>query len=278
MLLGVVIGLIVVLFGWNVSHHHLMVFQPELFFFILLPPIIFEAGYSMEKAAFFQNIGTILLFAVFGTLLSTLVVGYGLFGLAKLGVIDLDASNPIECLIFGSLISSVDPVAVLSILSHSRLKSPILHSIIFGESVLNDAVSIVLFNTFRNFHKNMVATTLTTDLRTDASSLVGAATVQPAVDMAAQFDHFTIGTLFIDFLLVSVGSLWIGILVGLVCSFIFKHSNLAKAPEVEFTLIIFFAYTAYCLSEILGLSGIMSLFFCSIIMAHYNWSATEPCE
>jgi len=118
-------------------------FEPELFFFVLLPPIIFEAGLSMEKAAFFRNVGSILLFAVFGTLVSTLVVGYGLYVLAKFGIVGLDSDNPIECLIFGSLLSAVDPVAVLSILQQSRLKSPLLLSLIFGESVLNDAISSV---------------------------------------------------------------------------------------------------------------------------------------
>lgn len=129
--------------GWNTSHHNLLMFEPELFFFVLLPPIIFEAGLSMQKAAFFRNVGSILLFAVFGTLVSTLVVGYGLYGLAKIGFVGLDSDNPIECLIFGSLLSAVDPVAVLSILQQSRLKSPLLLSLIFGESVLNDAISSV---------------------------------------------------------------------------------------------------------------------------------------
>lgn len=260
MLLGVVIGFIINLGGWNTSHHHLLMFEPELFFFIILPPIIFEAGYSMQTASFFFNVGTILLYAVIGTLTSTLVVGYGLFGLAKIGLVGLDSDSPIECLIFGSLISSVDPVAVLSILQQSRLKSPLIYSLIFGESVLNDAVSIVLFNTFRTFHS-----------ATSAAAKASGGHAAASSTLVGDFDHFTIGTLFLDFLLVSVGSLWIGILVGLTCSFLFKNSRLSQTPEVEFTLTIFFAYASYCLAEILELSGIMSLFFCSIVLAHYNW-------
>jgi NhaP-type Na+/H+ or K+/H+ antiporter len=47
---------------------------------------------------------------------------------------------------FGALISSVDPVATLSILGDENIRAdPLLYSLVFGESVLNDAVAIVLF-------------------------------------------------------------------------------------------------------------------------------------
>merc|ERR1719408_866686 len=91
-------------------------FQPELFFFLLLPPIIFEAGYTLRRKHFFRNLGTIVSFAVVGTLVSTFVVGYLPFCIGRAGWIRIDTQNPMEALLFGALISAVDPVATLSIM------------------------------------------------------------------------------------------------------------------------------------------------------------------
>ena len=89
-------------------------------------------------------------FAVLGTLVSTFTVGLGLYGLAKAGIITgIDDHDPLQALLFGALISAVDPVATLSIMGRADLNcEPLLYSLVFGESVLNDAVSIVLFKTF----------------------------------------------------------------------------------------------------------------------------------
>lgn len=50
----------------------------------------------------------------------------------------------IPSLLFGSLISATDPVTVLAIF-HDLHVDHDLYSLVFGESVLNDAVAIVLF-------------------------------------------------------------------------------------------------------------------------------------
>lgn len=82
-----------------------------------------------------------MVFAVLGTAVSTFIVGGGLFALSKLDVIY--QLNFVQSFTFGALISAVDPVATLAIF-HALDVSPTLNMLVFGESVLNDAVSIVM--------------------------------------------------------------------------------------------------------------------------------------
>ncbi|KAH0511047.1 Sodium/hydrogen exchanger 8 [Microtus ochrogaster] len=116
-------------------------FRPNMFFLLLLPPIIFESGYSLHKGNFFQNIGSITLFAVFGTAISAFVVGGGIYFLGQADVIF--KLNMTDSFAFGSLISAVDPVATIAIFNALHV-DPVLNMLVFGESILNDAVSIVL--------------------------------------------------------------------------------------------------------------------------------------
>lgn len=54
----------------------------------------------------------------------------------------------LDCIVFGSVLSSTDPVTILAIFHQMRV-DPKLYAIIFGESILNDSVAIVLFKYVR---------------------------------------------------------------------------------------------------------------------------------
>jgi len=241
MIIGVFIGGLITFF---INDLTLYQFSPEFFFFVLLPPIIFEAGYSLEKQRFFANIGAIILYAVFGTIISTFLVGYMTYLFAQKGYITgISTTNPMESLLFGALISAVDPVATLSIMNNPELQcNKLLYSLVFGESVLNDAVAIVLFKTFREYF-------------------------DPESPDLSEWD---IPKVFLSFFYVSVMSILVGVGLGFVTSYLYKHTSLNSYANLESTLLFLFCYFCYALAESLGLSGIMALFFNGIILSHYN--------
>ena len=127
-------------------------FDPEIFFNILLPPIIFHAGYSMKKRFFFRNIGAILTFAFIGTTLSTFTVAGCMYGITRIS--HLSHFTFLDSLRFGALISATDPVTILAIFTDLHVDVN-LYAIVFGESVLNDAVSIVITRTLEDYEEDL---------------------------------------------------------------------------------------------------------------------------
>ncbi|CAI9735969.1 hydrogen exchanger 9 isoform X5 [Octopus vulgaris] len=117
-------------------------FDPELFFNVLLPVIIFNAGYSMKRKHFFRNLGAVMTYALIGTTISSIVFGGIMYGLTRI----MNISHLIQltdCFFFGAVISATDPVTILAIF-HDLNVDVDLYALVFGESVLNDAVAIVL--------------------------------------------------------------------------------------------------------------------------------------
>ena len=85
----------------------------------------------------------ILVFSTLGVLVSTFLVGTSMYYLLQL--IGMNISF-IYCLLFGSLISPTDPIAVLGILKKAGAPKQ-LETKIVGESLFNDGVGVVVFLT-----------------------------------------------------------------------------------------------------------------------------------
>jgi len=85
----------------------------------------------------------ILMFATVGVVLSTFMIGYSMHLILHLLGYDIEL---IYCLLFGSLISPTDPIAVLGILKKAGVPKK-LEAKIVGESLFNDGIAVVVFIT-----------------------------------------------------------------------------------------------------------------------------------
>lgn len=109
---------------------------PELILAIFVPPLIFEAAFHLDFRLLRENLMPILVLAVPGVIVATLLIG---------GVVSLGTGLPLSTAIaFGALIAATDPVAVVHLV-RSLGVPPRLAVAIEGESLFNDGTSIVVF-------------------------------------------------------------------------------------------------------------------------------------
>ncbi len=144
----------------------------KFFLIILLPPIIFESAYNLRRKEFFKNLGSILIFAFLGTLISFIVIGFGVY-LASSALFDTEYQFTIrQALAFSSLNSATDPVSIISAFKEYTT-DPNFFQIVFGESILNDAVSIVLYDTCNNISDKSVLNEILTAILSFFGNIFG---------------------------------------------------------------------------------------------------------
>ncbi|XP_075379373.1 sodium/hydrogen exchanger 7 isoform X2 [Mycteria americana] len=223
-------------------------FDPEVFFNILLPPIIFHAGYSLKKRHFFRNLGSILAYAFLGTAVSCFIIGNLMYGVVKLMKLVGQLSDKFyytDCLLFGAIISATDPVTVLAIFNELHADVD-LYALLFGESVLNDAVAIVL-----------------------SSSIVA---YQPTGENTHAFDAAAFFKSVGVFLGIFSGSFMMGAVTGVVTALISKFTKLHCFPLLETALFFLMSWSTFLLAEACGFTGVVAVLFCGITQAHYTYN------
>ncbi|XP_023325870.1 sodium/hydrogen exchanger 2 isoform X2 [Eurytemora carolleeae] len=235
----IVVGIIIGFLLFLTSEHPPSTLTPDVFFLFMLPPIILDAGYFMPNRLFFDHLGTILLMAVIGTIWNVLTIGVALWGVGQTGLYgEHDTPGILETFLFSSLISAVDPVAVLAVFEEIHVNE-VLYIIVFGESLLNDAVTVVLYHMFEAYveieEKNLVAT-----------------------DIAKGFASFIV---------VAGGGTIIGIIWGYVTGFVTRFT--IHATVLEPLIVFIMAYLSYLTAEIFHMSGILAITFCGITMKNY---------
>ncbi|KAH1023602.1 hypothetical protein HUJ04_012776 [Dendroctonus ponderosae] len=222
-------------------------FDPEIFFNIILPPIIFHAGYSLKRKYFFRNLGAILTYAIIGTTVSSFIVGILMYGCVQLMPIRLATSFTfLDTLYFGALISSTDPLTIIAIFNDLNVDVN-LYALVFGESVLNDAVAIVLSGSIQHYGKRYQLGT-------------------GGFEIKAFFQ--AVG----DFCGIFMLSLLIGAAMGCITALMTKYTRVRDFPLLESALFVLMSYSTFLIAEASDLTGVVSVLFCGICQAHYTYN------
>ncbi|EWS72871.1 sodium/hydrogen exchanger family protein (macronuclear) [Tetrahymena thermophila SB210] len=212
----------------------------------MLPPIIFSGGYTLQNKNFFSNFGYISLYAIFGTLIGFAVILLLTIAFLNQGMITDLNNNTInltakDILYFSATMCSSDTIAALALISSKTY--PKLFSVVVGEGLLNDAVSLILFNSI--------------------SKIVNS-------NGEAQLSSTTFWSLIFYFIKSLVLSILIGIFVGLFATYITKvYRPLMQDPVKVNIFLLAIGYMSYCLGEIAGVSSVISMLGSGIVMNHY---------
>ncbi len=198
---------------------------PELLFTIFLPALLFEAAISLNTEKLIKHKRSVSVFAFAGTLISILVIGLALHLLLKL---------PLQiAFLFGAIIAPTDPISVISVFKEMGVTKR-LTTIIEGEALFNDGVSIVLFKV-----------------------LLGLLLAQ----------QITLANASLLFLKNVIGGVGVGFLAGYIFVKVIKRVD---EPFVELTLTTALAYGSYIIAEYVTVSGIIAVVFAGLYINFFS--------
>ena len=231
----VIVGLVLALFPNFITLN----ISSELILAVLVPPLVFEATLAIKWRDLRGDLPLVLLLAVGGTLLSTVIVGVLVFQFLDIPLLG--------ALAFGALISATDPVAVVAFfkqLGVSRRLSILLE----GESLFNDGVAVVVFN------------------------LAIAAAATALVSQAAVSFNFlgAVG----EFLRVSLVGLGVGLLLGFAVAYLVLRSIDDHLIETATTVAL--AFGAYVAAEQLHASGLLAVVAAGLVVGNVGLDRTSP--
>ncbi|XP_016407278.1 sodium/hydrogen exchanger 3-like [Sinocyclocheilus rhinocerous] len=233
-MLGFILGGIV----WGADKAQTFKLIPTNFFYYLLPQIILDASYCMPNKLFFSNLGAILIHAIIGTCWNAGTVGIALWACYEGGAMGNLNIGPLQFLLFGALIAAVDPVAVIAVFEEVHVNE-VLYILVFGESLLNDGVTVVLYNVFDAF-----------------VSLGG-----PKINAAEIIKGI------VSFFVVAFGGSFLGVVFAILISMLTRITKNVQVIEAGFIIVL--GYLSYLTAEMLSLSAILSITFCGVCCQKY---------
>lgn len=193
--------------------------------------LLFAGGLGIKLQNLKDQKWEITVLALGSTLFSTFFIGFALWGICNLIGINLDL---IYCLLFGSLISPTDPIAVLAIVK--KLNAPQrISTQIEGESLFNDGFGLVIFVTL--------------------------------FTIAFGSETPTVGSVTALFLQEAIGGIIYGFVLGLIFHYLISSTN---DHSMELLLTIGIPTSGYAFAEILHVSGPLAMVVSGIMIG--NWT------
>ncbi|KAL4502023.1 hypothetical protein ABPG73_020160 [Tetrahymena malaccensis] len=254
--IAIILGMIASIFSYYILDYEVKL-ERKIFVYIFLPAIVFAEGYSLKKKIFFHNIMYIFIYGFLGTIITFSFLVISMNYLCENDLIIIERGNsdinsgPIigedtklnskEIILFSAALSSKDSFIASTMVNHHTF--PTLFHIIFGEGIMNDATSLILFESF-----------------------------QSLIEHEQNFTWDTIPDVFI-ICLISLGlSIFAGMFFGILCTLLLKHFSFLNQTVIHEILLIFMcSYSGYCIIEYFNLSGVISLLVSGFIIGYYGF-------
>ncbi|RZV38333.1 MAG: hypothetical protein EVJ48_07220 [Candidatus Acidulodesulfobacterium acidiphilum] len=262
----VIIGLFVGIFHIFPS----LKITPYLIYYVFLPVVIFEGAVGIKLRPLMSNVLPIGALSIFGTIISAIFTGV---------VFHFVLDFPLkQSLIFGAIITPTDPITILSMLKNGAMKHKNkkedkkeienredIETLLAGESLFNDGISLVLFEVFLNLNLHKAAHIFSDGIRISLSS--------PHSSLYHLYNMFyyifgIIQTSAVQFLYESIGGSILGIIIGYLVSLIL---SLATDFLTEIMISLLLAYASLIAAYYLHMSFIMAVIFSGITLANYGF-------
>ncbi|CAF3518594.1 unnamed protein product [Rotaria sp. Silwood1] len=235
LILGFIIGIIVT----EVKNRHndfffgesqLSQIDPHLIYYIFLPLLIFDSSFNGHFHIIKQQLLSAILMAGPGVFISTIIIA-----ICAIYIFPYNWSW-LFGILFGSILSATDPVAVVALL-HDSGASRSLASLIDSESLLNDGSAFVLFLIFHNI-------------------IIGE-------------DH-SAKNIIVNIVKYSIGGPAFGLACGIISVIILNRIN--NELEVEITFTFGLAYLVFYVADVeLGVSAVLALVAMGLYMSKYKY-------
>ncbi|WP_173915277.1 sodium:proton antiporter [Halobacillus sp. Marseille-Q1614] len=199
----------------------------DMIYQIFLPPLLFSSAYRFPAKGFKENAGIISVLASIGIMLTVALLGAAIFALSG----PFLSLSFVGALMVAAILTPTDPVSVTSILKNSTGNEK-MADVVEGESLINDGTSIVIFT--------VLAGMLTEGKSFGLLSFLG------------------------EFLLVSLGGAFIGVLFGWLVS---KAVHFTHNREYQVMLSIVLAFGVFNMAEHFHFSGVLATVFAGIMLS-----------